>query len=243
MGTRSLTIVRDEDGKELVTLYRQFDGYPTGHGSDLADFLRGRVIVNGFGGQNPRTTSNGAGCFAASLVETLKAGQLGNVYIYPAGSSDCGEEYTYTLTVSRPDGIAKPDGGAVAVRVVASGWGDRGASGDSEKGRASVVLFDGSAAKYCAWISRKVSAEARKNATRRKAEGIPEPVDGSAMVARLVLNELADSLRAAPAIERARVVEHIMEALRDAKGIAGPCFLDTDGKLPAAVAKVAGALK
>jgi hypothetical protein len=42
MSTRSLTHVKDEAGRTLVTFYRQGDGYPTGHGKDLADFSRPR---------------------------------------------------------------------------------------------------------------------------------------------------------------------------------------------------------
>ena len=37
MGTRSLTHII-EDKETLTTIYRQFDGYMSGHGSDLANF-------------------------------------------------------------------------------------------------------------------------------------------------------------------------------------------------------------
>ena len=47
MGTRSLTFVYEKYGqvqKPVVNMYRQFDGYPTGHGAELAEFLtRGRA--------------------------------------------------------------------------------------------------------------------------------------------------------------------------------------------------------
>ena len=46
MGTRSTTAIRDENGKTLVTIYRQYDGYPTGHGQELADFLKARTLIN-----------------------------------------------------------------------------------------------------------------------------------------------------------------------------------------------------
>ncbi len=39
MGTRSLTYVYDETGKVIIKMYLQFDGYPSGHGLDLAKFL------------------------------------------------------------------------------------------------------------------------------------------------------------------------------------------------------------
>ena len=48
MGTRSLTFVYD--GKEpMINMYRQYDGYPQGHGKELADFLNSGTMVNGFG--------------------------------------------------------------------------------------------------------------------------------------------------------------------------------------------------
>lgn len=54
MGTRSLTHIMDDHTEAiLTTLYRQMDGYPDGHGADLAEILKGRRMVNGFG---PTTT-------------------------------------------------------------------------------------------------------------------------------------------------------------------------------------------
>jgi hypothetical protein len=48
MGTRSLTIFQENDNKEICVMYRQFDGYPDGHGEELARFLSGFTMVNGF---------------------------------------------------------------------------------------------------------------------------------------------------------------------------------------------------
>ena len=44
MGTRSLTFVYTDhyDGekpKPIINMYRQFDGYPSGHGLELSEFL------------------------------------------------------------------------------------------------------------------------------------------------------------------------------------------------------------
>jgi hypothetical protein len=48
MGTRCLTrFYDDEDGKELLSLYRQYDGYPSGHGSELKEILSGVVQAGG----------------------------------------------------------------------------------------------------------------------------------------------------------------------------------------------------
>ena len=38
-GTRALTIIHNEDNETVVTILRFFDGYPRGHGLDLAKFL------------------------------------------------------------------------------------------------------------------------------------------------------------------------------------------------------------
>tara|TARA_B100002049_G_scaffold234317_1_gene216559 strand:- start:3276 stop:3785 length:510 start_codon:yes stop_codon:yes gene_type:complete len=119
MGTRSLTHVYEQkgDNRPLVTIYRQFDGYPTGHGQELLDSFGKHEIVNGFGiSDNP--VANGMGCLAAQLIAFLKFGgmhdsdyknnpaspSVGNVYVYPAGSSDCGEDYIYRLYPGEGEG-------------------------------------------------------------------------------------------------------------------------------------------
>jgi len=99
MGTRSLTIFHDGDarqyGKEIAVLYRQYDGCPDGHGKELADFLEDKPIVNGIS-TNPNVF-NGMGCLAAAVVAHFKDG-AGGFYLYPAGTRDCGEEYTYHIS-------------------------------------------------------------------------------------------------------------------------------------------------
>lgn len=98
MGTRCLTIFKEEDGTEIAVLYRQFDGSPDGHGKELKEFLADRPIVDGY---NESTTHgfNGMGCLAAQVVAHFKDG-IGKFYLYPAGTRNCGEEYTYTVTES-----------------------------------------------------------------------------------------------------------------------------------------------
>jgi hypothetical protein len=46
MGTRSTTTIWDGE-KHLLSFYRQYDGYPTGHGQALADMLARFDISNG----------------------------------------------------------------------------------------------------------------------------------------------------------------------------------------------------
>lgn len=94
MGTRSTTKINDEQGETLVTLYRQFDGYPTAHGQELADFLNGKTIINGISGQTALTHANGMGRLAALLIGHLKDGKIGDIYVTTEGDS---QEYNYTV--------------------------------------------------------------------------------------------------------------------------------------------------
>ena len=98
MGTRSLTFVYDSTGdngesEPIMCVYRQFDGYPSGHGHELAQFLDSKTLVNGFGKQNS-FEANGMGCLAAQLIVQLKHG-VGGIYIYPVSSTDCFQDYEY----------------------------------------------------------------------------------------------------------------------------------------------------
>ena len=95
MGTRSLTVFNDRDGKEIVVLYRQYDGNPKGHGVDLCEFLSGIEIVNGIG-QTDRRLANGMGCLSAQVVAHFKT-EVGAFYLYAAGTRDVCEEYIYTV--------------------------------------------------------------------------------------------------------------------------------------------------
>lgn len=97
MGTRSLTRVI-EDGKTIITMYRQYDGYPSGHGKELADFLKGIKIVNGLGA-DATSVANGAGCLAAQLVCNFKK-EPGGFYLFPTDTVDAGQEYEYDVHVN-----------------------------------------------------------------------------------------------------------------------------------------------
>lgn len=93
MGTRSNTVVIN-DGVKILNLYRQFDGYPSGHGAELAAFLAPLTMVNGYGSDSVNQ-ANGMGCLAAQLVANFKKG-VGGFYIdNPNG--DCDNDYTYTI--------------------------------------------------------------------------------------------------------------------------------------------------
>lgn len=112
MGTRSLTIVEEAGGAEICVLYRQYDGYPTGHGAELKSFLHGIQIVNGLGLGDMNRTANGMGCLAAQLIANFKT-EPGGFYLYPAGSRDCGEEYIYTVYLDTGKLMLRVEAGAV----------------------------------------------------------------------------------------------------------------------------------
>ena len=95
MGTRSLTFVYDDytEQQPIINMYRQYDGYPSGHGAELAEFLDGFTIVNGFGERRSKL-ANGMGCLAAQIVANFKT-EVGNFYLYPISAKDCGQDYEY----------------------------------------------------------------------------------------------------------------------------------------------------
>ena len=100
MGTRCLTFVYDDSSTDdgsadaIMCIYRQFDGYPSGHGHELAQFLNSKTLVNGYGEQNSME-ANGMSCLAAQLVVQLKHG-VGGIYIYaPMVGRDHWQDYEY----------------------------------------------------------------------------------------------------------------------------------------------------
>ena len=93
MGTRSLTFVYNEHNEPILNLYRQYDGYIAGHGAELAEFLAGKKLVNGFGKEST-DIANGMGCLAASLVSNFKE-TVGGFYIHSVTDTQCGQDYEY----------------------------------------------------------------------------------------------------------------------------------------------------
>lgn len=94
MGTRCLTFVYDGD-KAVINMYRQFDGYPEGHGQELAEFLTSfDEIVNGYSPGDSRRIANGMGCLAAQLIAHFKD-SVGGFYIHAVTDTDCWQDYEY----------------------------------------------------------------------------------------------------------------------------------------------------
>lgn len=107
MGTRSLTYVYDDSDEPnpIVCMYRQHDGYPSGHGKELAEFLLPITIVNGVGSKWEREVANGMGCLSALMVAHFKDGP-GGIYLHaPILDRDDWQDYEYhvfkqTVTVT-----------------------------------------------------------------------------------------------------------------------------------------------
>jgi len=100
MGTRSLTFVYDGK-KPIINMYRQYDGYPSGHGADLVEFLAGGKLVNGIGAD--RKVFNGMGCLAAQMVASMKDG-AGNIYLYSVDAKNCGQDFEYHIYADEENG-------------------------------------------------------------------------------------------------------------------------------------------
>ena len=92
MGTRSLTLIYKTEPYNvfvlgnapelIVNIYRQYDGYPSVHGLELAEIL------------TAPGEPNGIECMAASIVAGLKTKPY-NVYLYSVNTREVGQDYEY----------------------------------------------------------------------------------------------------------------------------------------------------
>ena len=98
MGTRSLTFVYDGD-KPIINMYRQYDGYPEGHGIELAEFLVSGEMVNGYS-DNDAKQFNGMGCLAAQMIVHFKK-SVGGFYIHAVTDTECWQDYEYHVYENR----------------------------------------------------------------------------------------------------------------------------------------------
>jgi len=102
MGTRALTTFiqtwtdnekQKKKTEKIVTVYRHYDGYPKGHGLELAEFLLSGKMVNGVGLGDQRVF-NGFNCLIAQFIKDFKDG-AGGIYVYRGGDKDMWEDYHY----------------------------------------------------------------------------------------------------------------------------------------------------
>ena len=145
MGTRSLTFVYDtykaKNGRAvhrpIINLYRQYDGYPEGHGQELVEFLKQFTLTNGIPvgrGESKTRTANGMGCLAAQLVSNFKGSDAGQFYLHPTDAKECGQDYEYHIYANGP---------TFRVKVVNKGCNMFGLT----QSDTNEVIFDGILAK------------------------------------------------------------------------------------------------
>jgi hypothetical protein len=135
MGTRARVNVFNGN-QILVSIYCQFDGYPTGLGKEIADFAGPFEVINGIscGERDTPQRANGMDCFAAQLVGHLKGNQVGNVYLRDTGPESHGEEFVYDL---------HEHNGKINLTVLEGGVTMFGNPGD--KSEEMKMLFNGNA--------------------------------------------------------------------------------------------------
>lgn len=152
MGTRALTFVYDEQGKKIINLYRQFDGYPSGHGAELAEFLSGGRLVNGL--IHTKTVKeivfNGMSCLAAQLVSHFKK-EPGGFYIHAVTDENCGQDYEYH--VYNRNGLLS--GSEFHIKIVYCGCNLFGMSGDPKDNK---DVFNGSLTEFTEFCKEKETA-------------------------------------------------------------------------------------
>jgi hypothetical protein len=108
MATRALiNIVQRQEGRSFskmlkpsdiyVQIRKHYDGYQSGLGVTLANYLQGYDIRNGIPSKYQGPIANGIGCLAAQLISYLKQ-EPGDVYVQPP--VDLGlEDYVYYIWV------------------------------------------------------------------------------------------------------------------------------------------------
>ncbi len=112
MSTRSLTFVKDDTNRVLLNMYQQYDGYPSGLGTELYEFLKDISMVNGLHPDYGGKIANGAGDLAAQIVAHFKDGP-GGVYLRHPSSKDCDQEYEYHITA---------DLSGITIKVMEARW-------------------------------------------------------------------------------------------------------------------------
>lgn len=149
MGTRHLTVVYNKDGTEIINMYGQYDGYPGGHGIDLAEFLDGMRIVNGLSMDDDKI-ANGMCCLAAQVIAHFKR-EAGGFYMQAPGVRDVGEEFIYHITNKDGYPNIKLTKGPVTFFGVSSL--------DAQGKHADEVVFDGSPKEFIEWVEKDSSED------------------------------------------------------------------------------------
>ena len=83
-------------------IYNHYDGYPSGLGVTLANYLQDFKVVNGLG-NDQELVANGMGCLAAQTVQYLKDGP-GQIYLHKPAKMDW-EDYEYFVWCKEGHGV------------------------------------------------------------------------------------------------------------------------------------------
>jgi hypothetical protein len=142
MGTRALTFVYD-GSTPIVNMYRQYDGYPSGHGLELAAFLTRGKLVHGLSGKD-EVVFNGIRCLAAAMIANFKE-TPGGFYIYSVEDTECGQDYEYHVYQV---------GDELRVRVTNRGCNMFGLTQSDTNDN----IFDGTAAEFLDYCTEKAVA-------------------------------------------------------------------------------------
>lgn len=111
LSTNALVHIIDSEGAVITTIYKHWDGYPSGVGNQLKEMLT-EMAVNSCSGNRG---FNDAHCLAAFVIAQLKGDRWGDVYVYPPGTSNMGEEFIYLVSLI---------GGQPSMVCVLVGFGD-----------------------------------------------------------------------------------------------------------------------
>ncbi|MFA5571633.1 MAG: hypothetical protein WDA42_00880 [Candidatus Bathyarchaeia archaeon] len=143
MGTRSHTTVKGRENN--VYIYRQMDGYPTGHGAVLYEMLKGHRVLNGFTPNKDHSKNhNGLGCLFAYVVMKLKEKSgIGGIYLQAGKAIDpeSWAEFFYTLGIDHTVG-GGADVGNIAIKI-------------QENDGAETVLYDGLLDEMGDWLKAR----------------------------------------------------------------------------------------
>lgn len=106
MGTRSTIAFIDKRvtraekvyTDEIVRIYQQYDGYPSGVGMELAKWLKDKKVINGYSLDQTieKGFCNGIGCISAQFIHDFKT-DIGGLYIT---NHDDIENYNYKVIVT-----------------------------------------------------------------------------------------------------------------------------------------------
>ena len=112
MSTRSLVrFAKREEGVAFsehpeqveVQVYKHYDGYPSGHPVELAEFLKKFRIVNGLPYDDDSKMATGLGCLAAQYIAAFKM-KAGDLYVEsPDTERDWIEYITYVWGIENKD--------------------------------------------------------------------------------------------------------------------------------------------